>query len=245
MQANAMTQMDHELSLGECLVGKGLITMAQLEQALAMQAETLRSLGRVLVEMGWIDEATRMSVLHREFGFQVATLRQAKIDPRILQAIPYVFAEKHRVVPVRVERDGTLVIAMEDPSDLLVVDAIKNQVGQEVLAMVASAQDVQGILNQYQTGCDEQPILTLPARPKSHAPLYVWAKGWAFPLLTWSPLALIFLAIKYDWFNITKQFGAMGIYNMTICLLLAWGLWAVVLFEINGLIFDESSQDER
>jgi hypothetical protein len=239
-----MAQVRREISLGECLIAKGLISTAQLDRALELQAESLRSLGRILVEMGWIDEATRMSILHREFGFQVANLKPIKVDPRILQAIPYVFAEKHRVVPINVERDGTLVIAMEDPSDLLVIDAIKNQVGQSVLAMVASAQDVQLVLNQYQTGADDHPPIHVPAYAKHRSMPYRLVKGWAFPLLTWTPLALIFVAIYKDWWHISALFNSMGTWSLAVYLLLTWGLWTVVIFEINGLIFDERPIDE-
>ena len=49
--------------LGELLVQRGVITPAQLDQALALQREDPRYLGRVLLQLGLLNEETLLSTL--------------------------------------------------------------------------------------------------------------------------------------------------------------------------------------
>jgi hypothetical protein len=244
-----MVEVRRQSSLGDFLVREGIISQSQFNKALEVQGETLRSIGRILVEMGLISENMRMTVLRKQFGFEVAVLKDVTVKPEVLQEIPYSFAEKHRVVPLRIEKNGTLVVAMEDPSDLLVTDAIKNQIGMNVKAFVASCDDVQQVLDQYQTGSEDQPILTSPKRvERTWLQTFLHTAG--FWILAIIPLMLFFLAIRFDWWDVQhmlneqNRMGNLSPWDLALYIALIWGLWAVILFEINGLLFDQKPENE-
>jgi hypothetical protein len=61
--------------LGELLLGKGLVTNAELELALAEQAESGRLLGAILVERGFVSGPALAVALAEQYGVELATER--------------------------------------------------------------------------------------------------------------------------------------------------------------------------
>ncbi|MCL5270780.1 MAG: hypothetical protein M1457_09595 [bacterium] len=238
-------------SLADYLVREGIISQAQLNEALENQRSTARSVGRILVDKGFITEGMRMTVLQKRFGYPLVRLKDTPIASEVLALIPYSFAEKHRVVPVRVE-GKTLVVAMEDPSDMLVVDAIENQVGLALETQVASQEDIRQVLDHYQTG--------VPAVTARHHLAPVWdhhpqllkvLQPTAFPVLALAPLvvaSILFFANTFGWQEKLAKWirdGVISGWDIGLYTALVWGLWAMVLFEINGLVFGEKEAKEK
>ena len=123
-------------NLGDLLLREGLLTDAQLNIALARAREMDRPLMRVLVENGMLDETKRLNFFKHQFGIPVVTLPNTSVDPLLLSYIPSQIARKHHLVPVRLDRDG-LVVAMEDPSDLEVLDSLKAMSGVRIKPVLA------------------------------------------------------------------------------------------------------------
>ncbi len=177
-------------SLGEYLVREGFISQADFNEAHQLQLETSRSLGRILVDAGKITESMRLNLLSKRFGYP--HLRpEGTISPELLNLIPQSFAEKHRAVPISLA-DDLLTVAMEDPSDMLIVDAIKNQVGLDVQAGVASREDIDRVLSQYGAAAAAAPPRRPrrrrppPPRPRSRAGSSIAPCGrWPFPSSRW------------------------------------------------------------
>ena len=237
--------------LGEYLVREGYITQSQFNRAIDMQHETSRSMGRILVDMGLITDSMRMSILQKQFGFKRVNLKDADIEKELLQIIPYSFAEKHRAVPVLQEADLSLVVAMEDPSDLLVVDALKKQIGLEIKPHVASQEDIQSVLGKYGAITSEEEVARVE-RKKGRSWLYLLLKHGAFPVLALAPLVGFFVAIGLDLFDLAGKLNdllykeqILSKFDLFIYIALVWGLWTIILFEINGLIFGRGSEEEE
>lgn len=237
------------LTLGEYLVREGFISQQQFSKALEEQRATMRSLGRILVDMGLITESMRMTILQKQFGFELMRLKGFKADPLLLSLIPYTFAEKHRIVPVK-QDSRTLIVAMEDPSDILLLDALKHQVGMPLQPAVASQDDIQQVLDQYQTGAETvQQQLAAALRPEAawHRVLRLGA----FPVLALAPMAGFLAAVMFNinefgvWLQKQHSMGFMSWPDLFLYILLVWGLWTIILFEIDGLIFHKGSKPDR
>lgn len=229
-------------SLGELLIKEGLITAKQLSQALQAQKATSQSLGRVLVELGAITEATRTAVLHKSLGFELIQLKNLKIEPVVLSLIPPAFATKHKVLPIRQEGGNSLVIAMEDPSDLMVIDAIKNQTRLNVKAYLTTSEDLNEALKKFYSATAAQ-IQEAGSLAKPHGRLYAIIRYCAFPFLCFAPL-MLFMALLL--FNAsfqklltykTTKFD-IGLYTM-----LGWGLWSIVIWELNAIVFKPDEKE--
>lgn len=126
-----------EIKLGEMLRRAGIITTAELDEALKSQIIFGGRLGTNLIEMGCIEEEHLARVLseklHVPFAEPGALLA---IPAAVITLIPHEVAKKHQVVPLRV--DGhRLTLAMADPSDLSLIDELAFLTGLVISPTVA------------------------------------------------------------------------------------------------------------
>jgi type IV pilus assembly protein PilB len=111
--------------IGEILVHQGKISESQLNQALVEQKNTREKLGQTLIDMNVINEEDLTGVYALQMGFKKAdNFILLEADSTIAAMIPEDFARSNRVLAVN-KNDSTLVVAMEDPEDLVTIDAIK------------------------------------------------------------------------------------------------------------------------
>jgi hypothetical protein len=228
-------------SLGEILLREGLITHDQLEEALRIHKETTKSLGRILVEMGVITESVRMSFLKKKLGYEMTSLDQVRVPPFVLTQIPFGFAFKHHVAPIKLDKEG-ITVAMEDPSDILLLDDIKSIAGMRVRPVIASSEDIAKILDQYPKEFVEA------ARERGEAaPLWYRIVRYAtFPILCFLPL-FVFILVLYASEEVQALISGMRLtsFDFFLYIILAWGIWALVMFEINGIVFGKRSEEGR
>jgi type IV pilus assembly protein PilB len=135
--------------LDSLLAARDLVTEEQLEEAREIAAERGRSLGRVLIELGYLKEADLVSILAEQLGLEFVDLSETQIDPSALSFVPELLARKHNCIPVRIDPDdGRLVIAMADPANVVAVDDIRALSKKEVRTIVATKADVQAAINR-------------------------------------------------------------------------------------------------
>ncbi|MCX7964608.1 MAG: NINE protein [Candidatus Sumerlaea chitinivorans] len=234
-------------NIGELLLREGLITNAQLDIALARQKETDLPLMRVLIESGFIDETRRLNFLKRHFGIPLISLESVKLDPILYTYIPAHIARRHHLVPVKLDRDG-LVVAMEDPSDLVVIDNLKELVGLRIKPVVAPSAEIQEALAGYP---EEEAPKPLEKPEKFDAAVRFF--GWFFlPIMSIAFLAAIFGLL---WWNtdfqkwLQAQFSdnvtrSSQVFTLFLYFFLTWGVWTIIMYEVRGIVFDDLSWKE-
>jgi type IV pilus assembly protein PilB len=100
--------------LGELLVGRGLVTEEQLNQALTEQTASGKRLGNILVELGFLRERILTDVLAEQLGLSVVNLSRAEIDPEIVALLSEKDARRLGALPTH--RDGSRIeVAVADP----------------------------------------------------------------------------------------------------------------------------------
>jgi hypothetical protein len=238
-------------NIGDILLREGLITNAQLEAAVARQHETEQPLVRILVESGFLEDKKRLNFFRRHFGTPVVTIEPEKLDPILFTYIPGSLARRHHLVPVKLDRDG-LVVAMEDPSDLALLDTLKDIAGLRIKPVVASSVEIHEALNRYPT---EQAEPSAAAEAKRFDPAARFLAVFFWPIMSAAMLLAIFLLILYyepfqKWLqtaiNAEAASRSTQIFNLFLYFFLSWGIWTLVVFEVGGLAFDDMSwADER
>src|SRR5262245_2699604 len=103
-----------KIRIGEVLVEEGLLTLQQLEKALAGQRSTGRMLGEMLVEQGVLTGSVLVQALARRLGVPGCELRHGLIDPALLKLIGEEEAERLKCMPM-FKVKGTLTVAMAEP----------------------------------------------------------------------------------------------------------------------------------
>lgn len=122
--------------LGEILVDAGVLTNENLEKALAVQKNSGKRLGTVLIENKFITEMQLIETLKMQLGVDFIDLNNEKIDPTMAKYIPKNIAKQYRIIPVKVEGDR-LWIAMEDPLNFRAIESAKEVSKKRVTPMIA------------------------------------------------------------------------------------------------------------
>ncbi len=125
------------MRLGDLLVSSGVITEAQLEQALAMPKESGQRLGDVLIQSGLITEAQLIDALRVQLGVDFVDLTAVSIPVELAQYVPRNLAKKFCVVPVKLMQDR-LFLAMSDPLDFVAQDEVKTASRKRIVPMIAT-----------------------------------------------------------------------------------------------------------
>ena len=122
--------------LGEILVEAGLLTAAQVEEALAVQRNVGERFASILVRQNLLTEKFGVTYLGRQLGLPAVDFSRTTIDLGVLRLVPLALCEEHLVFPIRVER-GHLLLAMHDPLDRVLIEQIERGQGVRVAPCVA------------------------------------------------------------------------------------------------------------
>jgi len=134
--------------LGQMLLEQGLLTKQQLEGALQQHRNTPKSLGRTLIDLGYIRERDLVRALAEQVGLEFVDLSEHQIDPLAATLLPGQLARRYRALPIG-ERDGKLLVAMSDPTNLYALDDIRAVTSREVKPVVATASDVEHAIDRF------------------------------------------------------------------------------------------------
>jgi hypothetical protein len=130
------------LQLGSLLVEKGLITEAQLREALADRNVHGGLLGETLVRLGFVFEDELARTLAEQAGVPFVNLEANPVDRYAVGTLPRSLGEALPALPVRFTPEGGLVIAVADPTDETLVPRLQTAISCPIVLMVAAASSI-------------------------------------------------------------------------------------------------------
>lgn len=83
----------------------------------------------------------------RDYGVPCLRLRDRPIDPEAIEKMRPSYAYKNRVAPVGLS-NGSLIVAMEDPLDVELLDEVRLVTGMDVLPVLANGEDVEDYIRR-------------------------------------------------------------------------------------------------
>jgi type IV pilus assembly protein PilB len=134
--------------LGRILVQNNLISVEQLDEALTESGDSGKSLARVLVDMGMLTEAQLTSILAEKIGIEYMDLGSYHIDPEAANIIDIEMAKRYLALPIDY-KDGKLVVAMADPTNVFALDDIRIMGGMEIMPVVSTKADIISAIETY------------------------------------------------------------------------------------------------
>lgn len=143
---NRMANGSGGIWLGELLVTNGLITPEQLQQALALQGQTDKRLGQILVRLGHVTDQDINNALGEQLGLSQVNLYEV-IDLALFNTFPEQLSRRHSVVPVKVA-GNVLTIAMADPLDVVAIEDIRLSTGYEVTPVLALEKEIESFISR-------------------------------------------------------------------------------------------------
>jgi len=133
--------------LGELLVDAGVISAAQLDDALAEQKRTGKRLALIFIERGLLAKGEAGRWLALQLGYEYVSLTAEPIDAATARLLPETFVRRLMALPIRHE-DGELVVAMADPSDILAIDEVSRITGLHVQPVFTTETDLEWAIGQ-------------------------------------------------------------------------------------------------
>ena len=141
---------EKKIPLGQLLISRGIVTEEQIEVALAEQTEKghRKLLGELLVELDYCTENQMISALAQVYGVPYAPVNPKICDVAVLEILPRKFLEDHIVLPL-FKVNNVLTIAINEPTNVFLIDEIERISGCKVQIVCATAKDIHATLQNY------------------------------------------------------------------------------------------------
>ncbi|MEE8584455.1 MAG: type II secretion system ATPase GspE [Acidobacteriota bacterium] len=120
-----LAQLKAHSSFGQELVAKGAISDDELATALNLQEQSKEKIGRLLIDIGALSETDLVKRLSSYLDIPFVTSEDFPQVPVVENTFSVRFMRECKFVPIRMEDNGQLVVAMADPLDRATLDAIR------------------------------------------------------------------------------------------------------------------------
>lgn len=130
------------------LINGKLLKGKDLEKALEIQKKSGGSLGKILVENGFVSEKELMVAMSRELNIPPIDLSKYKIDKSLAELISEKVAKQYSLIPVS-KLGKVLTVAMSDPLNLFAIDDLKMLTKYQIDPVIATENDVRDAINNY------------------------------------------------------------------------------------------------
>lgn len=139
--------------LGEQLIKMGLVTEEQIMQALEIQSQKRKSgqktkLGQVLISMGCCTEEDIARAMAEKSGLCFMSINNIGVDMACANLITPEVASKYKLLPICI-KDNKLLLAMNNPNDIIAIDDIQIMTGYEVEPVVVPDKELKTVIEQF------------------------------------------------------------------------------------------------
>jgi type IV pilus assembly protein PilB len=128
--------------IGDVVVDLGFADRENVERAVTSAKAESKPTGQILVEQGVLRHDQLAQVIAERFGLDYIDLSIYNVDTGAANLLDVDAIKRYQAVPVGFVEDGTLLLAMADPTNVLAVDDIAMITNRRVKVAVASAEDV-------------------------------------------------------------------------------------------------------
>jgi type IV pilus assembly protein PilB len=130
-------------AFGALLVRNESVTPQQLDQALAIQASRPdRRLGEILLDEGFVTSSAISRVLAEQHELEFMELDYASIDMAAALLLTETLSRRYRAIPVRFLDDGSILVAVADPTNVMFSDELRLAVGMPIRICVAAPETI-------------------------------------------------------------------------------------------------------
>jgi type IV pilus assembly protein PilB len=128
--------------LGDIAVELGFAEREDVEAAVTAARERGVPTGQVLVERKVLRQDQLARVLAQRFGVDYIDLSTRELDMGVATLLSPEAIKRYQALPVGLAEDGSLMLAMADPANVLIADDVAMITGRRVRVLATSAEDV-------------------------------------------------------------------------------------------------------
>ncbi|WP_067983597.1 GspE/PulE family protein [Neptuniibacter pectenicola] len=147
-----------KIRIGDLLVQNGVLSEAQLMEALDKQKQTRQKLGKTLVSMGYVKEQQFLDFLSQQLNIPLVELTHYAFNQEDVLRLPETQARRFRALVLKEDVDHFLV-GMSDPMDIFAFDELQRVLPKPIeIAVVSEAQLLQSMDLLYRKTSDIEDL---------------------------------------------------------------------------------------
>ncbi|PKK84849.1 MAG: type IV-A pilus assembly ATPase PilB [candidate division Zixibacteria bacterium HGW-Zixibacteria-1] len=135
--------------LGAMLVKAGKISDEQLQRALTLVKDKDQKFGQALVTIGAVTSEDELSgFIGKQLNMGTLRLSDVELNPEIVKLIPVDIARKFNVIAIS-KLNKNLIVAISDPNNIYVLDAIKFITGCSIQPVISPEKSIEKAIETY------------------------------------------------------------------------------------------------
>ena len=134
--------------IGELLRESGIISEAQLNEALEAQKAKGGLIGEILVLLKYATEEQIAQALTIQYGFPYLPLDNYEIVKEIIDLVPVDVARSYGVIPID-KLGATMTVAMENPLNISAIEKLESITKCAIQPFVTTATSLKNALTKY------------------------------------------------------------------------------------------------
>ncbi|MEO0225842.1 MAG: hypothetical protein ABIL05_02695 [candidate division WOR-3 bacterium] len=146
--------------IGELLVKYGLISHAQLDEALACQKKTKKKLGEILIEKGYLQPKDLFWILSEQADIPFIELKPEMIANQLINLFPKEILYECQALPI-FETEKSIYMVIGNPADPKLINKLKQFTDKEIIVSGAAPETIIQMLDN---------LAAIPSGDKSSGP---------------------------------------------------------------------------
>lgn len=134
--------------LTDILIKGNLLKKKDLDKALEAQKKSGGSLGKILVEQGYISQKNLVVAISSQLDIPPIDLAKYKIDKELVKIIPEKIARQYILLPLS-KIGNVLTVVMSDPLNVFAIDDVKMLTHFKIDLAIAPENEIKDAINSY------------------------------------------------------------------------------------------------
>src|SRR5258708_10814734 len=122
---------------------KKLVSKEQLAEAQALAGKLGIRVEDALLKLEYIDPSQVGQAQAKQFGVEFLDISSVQIPAAVIQLVPESVARENVVVPLSLDDNGVLTVAMHDPARLDIIDKLRFIINKDIRQVVAAKEIIQ------------------------------------------------------------------------------------------------------
>ena len=130
------------------LVDAGIVTEAQVDEALEIQKTSKALIGSILTQLGYCTEEDIARIMAQKTGYRYVSIDEIGVNVAAANLITPEVAVRNNVLPLYQE-GKTLYVAMKNPNDIITIDNLHLMTGLEICPLVVSDMELAAAIENF------------------------------------------------------------------------------------------------
>lgn len=143
-------------TIEKILLSKKLADDIKIAEMKEEAAQSRRPMQELVIQRKLLDEKALVKAFAEYAQIPYVELDPKEVSIEVLKKIPERVARQYNAVVFKIDDDGTHHLAMDDPDDVLAVNFLQKEIGEETKIYIALRENILNVLDNYRGDVNEE-----------------------------------------------------------------------------------------